>query len=72
MQRVEHTQAHTRTQTLRLMERGDRHKDLKKMEPPIYLRNSILGRANSKYKGQETGMCLSRERKKKATVARME
>ena len=54
------------------MERGDRHKDLKKMEPPMYLRNSILGRANSKYKGQKTGMCLSRERKKKATVARME
>ena len=31
------------------------------MKPPMYVRNSILGRANSKYKGQETGMCLSRE-----------
>ena len=72
LQRVEHAHTHTYTHTKASLERGDRHKDLKKMEPPIYLRNSILSRANSKYKGQETGMCLSGERNKKATVARME
>lgn len=41
------------------MERGDEHKELKKMESSIYLGNSTLGRANRKCKGPETGLCLA-------------